>query len=147
LRSFCDSYFAYDGAQNERCGTGTWFVKRRKQMAAPQKKAASVNSSRGTNDRNPHKGEFGGSSSPRPTVNPKVYAMILAFSDWRALTRKPFAKNLPKSGRANLGATWTFLAATPSPCTDSVSGPPIEHREVPPRFEPGSRYRYFSHRA
>jgi len=23
-----NSYFAYDGVQNERCGTGTWFVNR-----------------------------------------------------------------------------------------------------------------------
>ena len=37
-------------------------------MAAPQKKAASVNSSRGTNDRNLDKGEVGGSSPPRPTI-------------------------------------------------------------------------------
>src|SRR6516162_167730 len=71
LRSFCDSYFACDGAQNERCGTGTWFVKRRKHMAAPQKKAASLNSSRGTNDRNSDKGEVGGSSPPRPTMSQK----------------------------------------------------------------------------
>ena len=42
-------------------------------MAAPQKKAARVNSSRGTNDRNPDKGEVGGLSPARPTMNQKQY--------------------------------------------------------------------------
>ena len=50
-------------------------------MAAPQKKAARVNSSRGTNDRNPDKGEVGGLSPPRPTMNYQnsIYAVIFTF--------------------------------------------------------------------
>ena len=41
-----------------------------------------------TNDRNTDKGEVGGSSPPRPTKNPSVYAAILAFA---------FLRNFPQS--------------------------------------------------
>jgi hypothetical protein len=33
-----------------------------------------------TNDLNTDKGEVGGSSPPRPTINPSIYAVILSFA-------------------------------------------------------------------
>jgi hypothetical protein len=61
---------------------------------APQKKVASVNSSRGTNDRNPDKGEVGGSSPPRPT---NVYAVIHTFSTCRTFAQKAICQKFAKN--------------------------------------------------
>src|SRR5215469_16026530 len=36
------SYFAYDGVQNERCGTGTWFVNRVSPSCAQARRLLSV---------------------------------------------------------------------------------------------------------
>jgi len=63
-----------------------------------------VNSSRGTNDRNTDKGEVGGSSPPRPTINPMVsgrspsiYAVILTFSTCRTFAQKAICQKFAKN--------------------------------------------------
>jgi hypothetical protein len=67
-------------------------------MAAPQKKAASVNSSRGTNDRNPDKGEVGRFKSTQAHHKSRsVYAVILTFSTCRTFVQKAICQKFAKN--------------------------------------------------
>jgi hypothetical protein len=73
---------------------------------------------RGTYDRIPDKGKVGGSSPPRPTINPSVYAAILAFA---------FFRNFPQS----LLSTICQLPESPYAAPDVTGDTMTWRREFP----------------
>ena len=76
----------------------------------------SVNSSRGTNDRNTDKGEVGGSSPPRPTINPQYlcgHSHFFRLPDPRSKSHLPTICQL--SGRANTNRIVPFHARLSTP--------------------------------
>jgi hypothetical protein len=58
----------------------------------------SASATRRTYDRNTDKGEVGGSSPPRPTINPPVF--MRPFSPFSGISRKAFVNDLSTSGIA-----------------------------------------------
>src|SRR6516164_6225866 len=68
------------------------------------KEGGNVNSSRGTNDRNTDKGEVGGSSPPRPTINPQC---LCGDSHFCRLAHYPSRSHLPTICQLS---DWLYLA-------------------------------------
>jgi len=60
----------------------------------------SASATRRTYDRNTDKGEVGGSSPPRPTINPPVFMRPFSLLPFSGISRKAFVNDLSTSGIA-----------------------------------------------